>query len=186
MRKLKLQMQVSVDGFVAGPNGEMDWMQWNWDDGLKAFVNALTEPVDTILLGRKLAEGFIPAWKSRIGDPAAEEELAFAHKMIDTPKIVFTKTLDSSEWENTELEKGDFVSQITGLKQQPGSDIIVYGGATFVASLIEKGLIDDLYLFVNPAATGGGLRIFGGRTNLALAASRAFDCGIVLLHYKPA
>ena len=64
MRKLKLQIQLSIDGFIAGPNGEMDWMIWNWDDKLKDFVTQLTESTDTIVLGRKLAEGFIPYWRS--------------------------------------------------------------------------------------------------------------------------
>ena len=69
MRKVKLQMQVSIDGFVAGPNGEMDWMVWDWDDALKDYVTRLTEPVDTIVLGRVLAQGFIPYWAA---DPQRE------------------------------------------------------------------------------------------------------------------
>ncbi len=69
MRKLKLQVQTSVNGIIAGPKGEMDWMVWDWDDRLKDYVSALTEPVDCILLGRKLAEGFVPAWEGRLEDP---------------------------------------------------------------------------------------------------------------------
>jgi dihydrofolate reductase len=62
VRKLKLQVQMTIDGYMAGPNGEMDWTVWNWDDNLIQYVGDLTEPVDCIVLGRKLAEGFIPHW----------------------------------------------------------------------------------------------------------------------------
>lgn len=186
MRKLKLQMQVSIDGFVAGPNGEMDWMLFNWDDELKNYVSGITEPVDCIILGRKLAQGFIPAWSSRIADPATAD--AFAHKMVETPKIVFSKTLENSEWENVELAKGEVTQEITQLKEQPGQDIIVYGGSSFVSSLIKSGLIDEYHLFMNPVALGKGLPIFSSleeRQNLNLLRSKAFDCGIVLLCYEP-
>jgi hypothetical protein len=109
MRKLKLQVQLSIDGFMAGPSGEMDWLIWNWDDELKEYVRTLTESVDTILLGRKLAEGFIPTWASRIEMPG-DEETEFAQKMTNTYKVVFTKTLDASVsaangWNNTVVEK---------------------------------------------------------------------------------
>ena len=73
MRKVKLQMQVSLDGYVAGPNGEMDWMVWNWDDQLKDHVARLTESVDCIVLGRHLAEGFIPHWANAVANPMLEE-----------------------------------------------------------------------------------------------------------------
>ncbi len=90
MRKVKLQMQVSLDGFVAGPNGEMDWMTWNWDDELKEYVMKLTEPIDCIILGRVLAQGFIPHWTAAAQNPESD---SFTHKMVDTPKVVFSKTL---------------------------------------------------------------------------------------------
>ncbi|MEJ7681861.1 MAG: dihydrofolate reductase family protein [Segetibacter sp.] len=164
MRKVKLQMQSSVDNFVAGSNGEMDWMVWNWDDELNNYVTKLTETVDLILLGRKLAEGFIPHWTSAASDPASPE-FAFAKEMTDRPKIVFSKTLKStdplvSEWENTKLANGNIVEEIAELKNQPGKDIIVYGGAGFVSSLIRNNLIDEYHLFVNPAALGNGMTIF--------------------------
>jgi len=186
MRKLKLQVQVSVDGYIAGPNNEMDWLVWNWDNELKHYVNKITEPVDTILLGRKLAEGFINAWAARVNDPKTADH--FAHKMNDTPKIVFSKTLDKVEWKNTTLAKGDLVDEITKLKKEDGKDIIAYGGAAFVSDLIKNKLIDDLYLFVNPTALGDGMSIFkklDNRQDFNLAESRAFDCGIVVMHYQP-
>lgn len=184
MRKLKLQMQVSIDGYVAGPKGEMDWMQWNWDDSLKDFVQQLTEPVDTIVLGRNLATGFIPHWTAALQQPETHD--AFARKMVETPKVVFTKTIENNPWDNTQLATGALKEEINTLKSQKGKkDIITYGGASLAGALIAEQLIDDLYLFVNPAAIGNGMRIFTGKTNLALQETFPFACGIVVLHYSP-
>src|SRR3990170_7462327 len=91
LRKLKLQVQMSVDGFIAGPNGEMDFMVWNWDDQLKNYVATLTDPVDCILLGRKLAEGFIPYWSGVAANPEDPQHTA-GIKFTETGKVVFTKT----------------------------------------------------------------------------------------------
>jgi hypothetical protein len=104
MRKLKLQMQLSLDGFVAGPNGEMDWMTWNWGDDIKQYVTDLTDPVDTILLGGHMPEGFISHWKAVAANPA-DEGNAFGKKMYDTHKVVFTKTIAQSTWEKPCLPK---------------------------------------------------------------------------------
>jgi len=185
MRKLKLQMQVSVDGFVAGPNGEMDWMVWNWDDELKKYVAELTHPVDCIVIGRKLAEGFIPHWAAAVNNP---EEKAFAVIMHDTPKVVFSKTLKKSGWENAKLATGNLADEITRLKNATGSDIITYGGATLASNLVNQNLIDEYHLFVNPAAIGKGMSIFKNlddKLNLNLVKSKSFDCGIVGFHYEP-
>lgn len=183
MRKLKLQMQMSGDGFVGGLNGELDWMQWNWDDALKKYVTDLTNSIDTILLGRKLADGFIPYWADAV-TKKEDPQFEFAYKMVDNPKIVFSKTLSESKWPNTTLAKNEDV--IPELKQQQGKDMIVYGGANFVSTLINKDLIDELYLFVNPTALGEGLSIFKQRKKMNLIESVPFDCGIVLLKYEPA
>lgn len=186
MRKLKLQVQMTVDGYIAGPNGELDFMTWNWDEELKQYVNALTEPVDCIVLGRKLAEGFIPYWADVAANPD-NAEFASGKLFTDTPKVVFTRTLDRSEWANTVLAKGDLVAEITRLKRQPGRDMIAYGGATFVSALIKHGLIDEYHLFVNPTAVGSGMAIFrelDRQQALRLVRAIAFDCGIVLLNYE--
>ena len=186
MRNLKLQVQMTVDGYIAGPNGEMDFMVWNWDDELKQYVNEITEPVDCIILGRKLAEGFIPYWASVAANPD-DVEFTSGKKFTDTHKVVFTKTLDKSEWDNTVLAKGDLVDEITKLKKQDGNDIIAYGGATFVSALIKHRLIDEFHLFINPTAIGQGMTIFkdlNGKQNLTLVKSRSFDCGIVVLNYE--
>lgn len=187
MRKLKLQVQMTVDGYIGGPNGEMDFLVWNWDDELMQYVTDLTNPIDCIVLGRKLAEGFIPHWAIVAANPDHPEFTA-GQKFTDTPKVVFSKTLEKSEWDNTVLAKGDLVDEITQLKKQAGKDIIAYGGATFVSALIKHDLIDEYHLFINPAAIGEGMTIFkelDRKQNLTLVKSTSFDCGIVVLHYKP-
>ena len=179
MRKLKLQIQLSIDGFIAGPNGEMDWMIWNWDDKLKDFVTQLTESIDTIVLGRKLAEGFIPYWRSN-------KELEGAEKINNSKKIVFTKTRESSNWENTILEKGDLTDKIQELKSLKGNDMISYGGGAFVSSLIKENLIDEYYFFINPSILGDGMPIFEKtdyKKELKLEEAKAYECGITVLKY---
>jgi dihydrofolate reductase len=187
LRKLKLHVQMSIDGCIAGPNNEMDWMVFYGDEKLKEYENRLHEPVDTILLGRKMTNEFISYWSDVMDNPE-DPEYAFAKKMMETPKIVFTKTLSKSEWPNTELATGDLKDEITKLKSQNGGgDIIVYGGASFDSSLIEENLIDEFYLFINPVAIGNGKTIFkdlGEIRKFALVESIAFDSGIVLLHYE--
>ena len=190
MRKLKLQVQISVDGFVGGPNGELDWMTWNMDDKLQEYINTLTDSTSTIFLGRKMADGFIRHWTSMLSRPN-DESYSFAKKMVDTPKVVFTKTLDESDsmvmgWYNTTLAKGNLEDEVNEVKQQEGNDIIVYGGANFVSSLIAADLIDELHLFVNPAAIANGLKIFTQKTKLLLQESKLYECGINVSVYKPA
>jgi dihydrofolate reductase len=187
MRKLKLQVQMSIDGYVGGPKGELGWMVWNWDDELKKHVTEITEPVDTVLLGRKMAGGFISHWAEVAEDPDHSEYWA-GKKFTDTPKIVFTRTLEKSGWLNTELAKGDLADEVNNLKNQDGSDIIVYGGANFVTSLINAGLIDEYNLFMHPVALGNGLTIFGGLEKpqeLTLVNSTQYECGIVGHRYEP-
>ena len=187
MRKLKLQVQMTVDGYIAGPNGEMDWTTFNWDNELNKYVNEITEPVDCIVLGRKLAEGFIPYWATVAANPD-DPEFTSGKKFTGTHKVVFTKTLDKPKWDNTVLAKGDLVHEITQLKKQDGNDIIAYGGATFVSALIKQGLIDEFQLFINPTAIGNGMTIFkelDSKQDLTLVKSTSFDCGIVVLNYEP-
>lgn len=183
MRKFKLQVQVSVDGYMAGPNGEMDWMTFPWTDDINAYIGALDDPVDTIVLGRKLAEGFIPAWAS---GPEGEDQ-ASIDKMNNTPKVVISNSLTESPWDNAVVAGGDLAKTINGLKDQPGGDMIAYGGGTLVRDLIAHGLLDELHLFVNPTALGAGMPVFphlDAHQQLRLVASRPFDCGITVLHLE--
>lgn len=178
---------MTVDGFIAGPNSEMDWMKFPWTDDIMNYVREVSKPVDTIILGKNLAQGFIPHWTAALENPAAFGETEEgARKMVETPKVVFTKTMEKSIWANTELAKGDLVNEVNALKQKKGGDIIVYGGGTFVSSLIKAQLIDEFHLFINPVAIGKGMAIFKEvetKQPLILQKSIGFDCGIVLQQY---
>lgn len=186
MRKVKLQVQVSVDGFVGGPTGQMDYLVWNWDEGLKEYVNNFTDASDTILMGSVLYQGMSGHWSSITPD---DEQYPFAQKMNSYAKVVFSHTLSGGlTWHNSRLAKRDAASEIRALKEQPGKDILVYGGARFVSGLIKENLIDEYHLFVNPVAIGKGLSIFGALDSyfkLDPAGAHVFDCGIVVLEYRP-
>ena len=186
MRKLRLQVQMSVDGCIAGPNGEMDWMVGLLDDELIKYAYKITEPVDTILLGRKMTDVFISYWSNVVNKPD-DPWYEFAKKMIETPKVVFTKTLNKSRWINTDIARGDLIEEVSKIKSQNGRDIIVYGGASFDSCLIKEKLIDEFYLFINPVAIGNGMTIFKDLNEIqkyTLIESKAFECGIVLLRYE--
>lgn len=157
MRKLKLLMQLSIDGYVGGPKGDLDWRTWNYDHKLKIFANSLRDACDTILLGRKMAEVFIPHFEETVnnmeaknGDEALDEKFAYADRMVTMPKIVFSKTLQTIGGRNVSVENGDLITAVKNLKGKKGKDLIVYGGVGFVSSLIKEGLIDEFNLFVNP------------------------------------
>lgn len=187
MRKLKLQVQMTLDGYVAGPNGEMDMMEMNWDDQLKDYTQELTNSFDTIVMGRNLAEGFIPFWEGVAKDDSNPEQAA-GKVFADTPKVVFSNTLNSSPWENAVVTNGNIIEEINQLKQQEGKGLIAYGGATFVSSLIENGLIDEYHIYLNPNAIGTGMPIFNKlneKQQLKLKHAKPFDCGITVLCYEP-
>jgi dihydrofolate reductase len=184
MRKFKLQVQTTVDGYMAGPNGEMDWMTFPWTDDINAYIGALTEPVDCIVLGRRLAEGFIPAWAA---GPEGEDKESIDW-MNNTPKVVISNTLTESPWENAVVAGGDLAETVNKLKAQPGGDIITYGGGTLVSDLIAKGLLDELHLFVNPTAIGAGMPVFANleaNQQFRLVTAQPFDCGITAFHFEP-
>ena len=187
MRKLKLQMQISVDGYVAGPNGQLDWMTWTLDEKLLNFINELTDSSDIILMGRKMTEGFVGYWENVVNNQPDSPEFTFANKMVDIRKIIFSKTIKSIPGKNVVVENGDLATAVKKLKNQTGKDIIVYGGADFVSSLIKEGLIDEFNFFVNPVMINKGLRIFdklGQRQKLISLGSTAYDCGVTVNKYQ--
>jgi dihydrofolate reductase len=185
MRKVKLSMQMTINGYVAGPNGENDWMTWNPDDEFLEFLNSHFDSSDTLLLGRKLADGFIEHWENVAG---SNTDHPFAKKIVDIPKVVFTKTLDESPWNNTTLAKGNLAEEIADLKKQNGKDIAVVGGAGFVSSLIKEGLIDEYHLIVNPTAIASGMTIFNlldGVRKFSPIQAKLYSGGKTVLSYKP-
>ena len=185
MRKLKLQMQMTINGYVAGANGKSDWMTWNPDDELIAFMSSLLDTSDTLILGRKTGENIIKYWE----DTAVESPgHPFAKKITALSKVVFTKTLDKSTWNNTTLAKGNLAEEIANLKKQSGKDIIVFGGAGFVSSLIKEGLVDEYHLIVNPTAISSGMTIFNsfdGIQKFTPIQAKLYSGGKTVLSYKP-
>lgn len=148
---------MTINGYVGKPGGENDWMTWNPDDEFISFLCSLIDSSDTLLLGRKTAEVLIPFWES-----TAEKNPShpFAKKIADIQKVVFTRTLDRPIWNHTTLAKGNLAEEINGLKKQGGKDILVFGGAGFVSSLVNEGLIDEYHLIINPTAMSNGMTIF--------------------------
>ncbi|MEJ7558278.1 MAG: dihydrofolate reductase family protein [Pedobacter sp.] len=185
MRKLKLQINISIDGFIAGQNGELDWMSPEMDGRQLERLQTLTDGMDTIIMGRKMAAGFITYWENVVDNQPDSSEYPYAKKFVDTPKIVFSKTMKNISGRNVQVENGDLVSAVNKLKQQQGKDLIVYGGGTFVSELIECQLIDELHLFVNPTALGSGLSIFKSRQAFTLVDSIYCSNGIVVNQYEP-
>jgi dihydrofolate reductase len=193
MRKLKLEVQISVDGFVADKNGDMSWMiwpytptDWSWDKALQQYHIDLQTSSDCVLLSRNMAGGFHDFWEGVAQDPT-DPRYAFAKPITDMHKIVFSRTLKKSVWKNTEIAKGNYMKFITELKKKEGKDIICYGGATFISSLIEAELIDEFHLIINPAVIGDGLPIFQSiprRQDLTLNKAMDFECGVAVLQYK--
>jgi dihydrofolate reductase len=191
MRKLILQMQMSVDGYVAGPKGERPWQVWNfsdewtWDDALQREFNAILASVDCILLSRKMAEeGYLDHWGKMADRHAGEPRFAFARQIVDVHKVVVSKKLERSRWERTVVARGDLTVEVEALKRQSGGDIITFGGVGFGTALLRANLVDELQLFVNPTAIGAGISLFENRrTSLELVRADAYACGIVVSRY---
>ncbi len=192
MRKLKLQIQVTLDGFAAGPNGENDWVFLPGKPNPEAlqqvigFGAEVASNCDTLLLGRKLAaSGFCQYWEDVADNQPNNPWHPLAQLIADHRKIAFSNTETSLPGRNLEVENGDLATVVQLLKSQPGKDILVYGGVNFVSSLISLNLIDEYYIVVNPIAIGSGLSIFKERKVLELESSVAFKNGKVVNKYVP-
>jgi dihydrofolate reductase len=197
MRKLILQMQMSVDGYVGADGDGMEWQiwnfgdQWDWDAALKRDFNATFRSIDCILLSRKMIEqGYLNHWGGAAANHPADPDYAFARKIVDVEKVVLTNKSVSGRWERATIAGGDFVKAALALKRQKGENIIAFGGAGFASSLVAAGLVDEIQLYVNPATLGGGETIFRASWNearkLKLLGSKAYSCGIVVNRYEPA
>jgi|SRR5687767_11528082 len=183
MRKFKLQMQISVNAIVTVEPGATNF---NWDNEVRSFSIENLNAVDAIILGRKTAEDFIPYWEKVSKDPT-HNDYEFGKRLTDIPKVVFSVELKTSRWTNATIVNGNISEEIQKLKSKEGRDMIVYGGISFVSSLIEHKLIDEAHLLVNPAAFCKGKTIFKSlKSNLKLAFERCkpFASGTVLLSYS--
>jgi dihydrofolate reductase len=172
MRKLKLQMNILLGN--------------KWDSGMSDFSIDNLVDVDCILHGRKTGEGFIPYWNEVANNPAdAEHQLG--KRFAEIHNVIFSNTLRVSKWDNTTILNGDIAEEIKALKNKQGKDIMVYGGDSFVTSLMQHDLIDECYLLVDPAALGNGQQSFNPIQNdsgLTLVNSKPFACGTALLSYS--
>jgi len=187
MRKLKLQVQMTIDGFVAGPDGQLDWMWMTGkrDESIGRRVIELADSCDTILLGRKMTREFIDHWENVVDNQPDSPEQSLAQRMVNMRKIVFSRTQTAIKGRNLEVENGDLAAAVQALKKEPGKDIIVYGGANFVSSLISQNLIDEYFIFRNPVAIGNGLSIFKEEKLLKLDSSTPYKNGKILNKYLP-
>jgi dihydrofolate reductase len=193
MRKLILQMQVSVDGYVGrageGPNWQVwDWgPQCPWDDPLKARFNAAFADIDTILLSRRIIEGgYLDHWSQFARDFRDNPDFAFTQRIVDARKVVFSKTLPKTKWDGTELAQRLLAEEINALKAEPGRDMIAFGGAGFASALIANNLVDEYQFYINPVALGDGLPIFrqrGKDSSLQLQEATGYACGIAVVRY---
>jgi len=182
MRKLIYSMTMSLDGYIAGPGGNIDWSAP--DEELHRFHNDQVRELGVHLLGRRLYETMV-YWETADQDPSASEvTVDFARIWQALPKVVFSKTLDRVEG-NTQLASAGVVEEVARLKEEPGGDLAV-GGAGLASELIEHNLIDDYHVFVCPILLGGGTPFFPAmerRIELELLETRTFAGGVEYLHY---
>lgn len=188
MRKIILSMSISLDGFVSGPNGELDWVVFDKELDNEVLPES-TSRADTVILGRSLYQGFSGYWPTapETNPNLSEGEIGFSHWVQNARKIVFSTTMEKVDWNNSRLVKENFAAETAKLKQQPGKDILTFGGVGTASSLIRWGLVDEYNLVINPVILGSGRPLFSGmeeQIKLKLIKSRPYKSGIVLLTYQ--
>ena len=183
MRKLIYSMGTSLDGFIAGPDGDIDWSAP--DEELHRFHNEQTRELDVHLCGRRLYETMV-YWETADRDPAANDVIVeFARIWQALPKIVFSTSLETVEG-NARLASGGLAEEVAWLKREDGADIAV-GGAGLAGECARLGLIDEYRLFVSPVVLGGGTRFFPAldeRVDLSLVETRTFGSRVQYMRYR--
>jgi dihydrofolate reductase len=182
-------LQVSLDGFTQGPNGEKDWVD-SWADALQ-----LIPDVDTFVLGGRMYPGYGEYWESIYANPErvlpfqeripSKSEIAYARLASKMPHIVLSTTLRSVSWPPAQIIRD--VAELRTLKRRPGKNMYVVGGATVVASLLNEDLIDELRLIVHPIVLGKGQALFSGvnkRLSLDLVQAKSTESGRVIVSYR--
>lgn len=193
-RKIIAALEVSVDGFIEGPNGEMDWAMMEDEETWRDVFEMLAH-IDTFILGRKMYPVYEQYWLAVLTDPggilplsgrvASKNEIAYARLADNIQHIVLSSTLDKVAWKTTRIVRD--VEDIRKMKQQPGKDMYAVGGATLVSSLMNLGLIDELQILVNPLILGGGKTLFKDvkeRHTLELTGAKPLKSGKVSLTYS--
>ncbi len=184
MRKIVLAMSVSLDGFVEGPDRQIDWHLV--DDELHTHFNDWLRTMGAFLSGRVTHELMAEFWPTADADPSSTGPMAdFAPIWRDMPKIVYSTTLERTDW-NTTIVRDVVVEEVVALKARSGGDLAL-GGADLAASFMRHDLIDEYRLYVHPVVIGGGKPLFpaaGATIDLHLAETRTFGNGVVLLRYQ--
>ena len=181
MRRVVLQMGVTVDGYVAGPDGEGDWGLPAEDPDVRAWKVASLRQVGTHIMGRVTYQQMAAHWPTATGD--------YADFMNNLPKVVFSKTLPTAGWAGSRIARGDLAEEIAALKSESDGDIIMaHGGAAFVQALSRLGLIDEYRLVILPVALGNGLPLFQDLAKplrVDLTEAKSFPDGTVIHVYQP-
>jgi dihydrofolate reductase len=181
MRKLMMWNLITLDGFFEGSKSwEIDWHEYVWGEELEQFSIEQLKSIGTLLFGRVTYEGMAAYWTTAKGE--------IAEFMNSIPKIVFSKTLQSADWNNTRLVKENAVEEVSKLKQQPGKDLFILGSANFSATLMEHNLIDEYRLGLTPVILGSGNPLFKPnpeRIKMKLVEARPLKAGCVILRYQP-
>ena len=182
MRKVIFFNLTSLDGYFEGPDRDITWH--NADEEFNEFAIQQTGEFGALLFGRVTYELMASYWPT---EAAKRDDKIIAGLMNSLPKIVFSKTLEKADWENTKLVKDNFVKEVQELKQQPGKDVAIFGSSDLAVTLIEHNLIDEFRIIVNPIVLGEGKPILQGiktRLSLKLIKSQTFKSGNILLYYE--
>lgn len=179
-------MHTSLDGLVAGPNGEMDWI--NVDEEMFDYAGKRTNEADTALYGRVTYQMMESYWPTAADKPeATKHDIEHSRWYNKVAKVVLSKTMQGQELKNTKIISDNIPAEITKLKKETGKEIVIFGSPGAVHSLMSEDLIDDYWLFVNPILLGQGIPLFKNiksRINLKLLESNVFSSGVVCLHYE--
>ena len=184
MRRLTVFNLMTLDGYIAGQGGDISWH--NVDEEFQELANAASNSGNTLLFGRVTYELMASFWPT---PEAIKTDPIVAAGMNKSEKIVFSRTLQKAEWNNTRLVKDDMPGEVRRLKQGTGKDLTVFGSGSIVAQLADEGLIDEYQVLLNPIVLGAGKTMFEGMKNklaLKLVRTRTFGNGNVLLTYVPA
>jgi len=181
MRKVIASPFTSQDGFMAGPDGDIEWNVPYFDDDMAAFLDQQLDETGALLYGRVTYQYFANYWPTA----GMQDDPDHAGKLNALPKIVFSTTLERAEWNNSRLVRDDVAEEIARLKQEEGKPLVIDGSPTLIHSFTSLGLIDEFVIRLHPVVLGGGVPLFNQRVKLALLEARPLRSGVVILRYQP-
>jgi dihydrofolate reductase len=190
MRKLIVSMNLSLDGLMSGPEGQLDWHMETWDEGMSEQWLTQLEYSDTLLLGRVTYEAMASYWTMNpLKQNFPRRDLAIADRMNSHRKIVFSGSSPAFMWNNTLFVHGNLKREVIQLKKKKGKEILLFGSNTLASSIIHGGLADEYRLWIHPVILGKGNPLFRNlktKLNFRLSDSRVFDSGVLFLNYRAA